>query len=96
MAPAASPAAPPESSGATPAQAAAQRAEPGSTTRVIEDDKVRIEETRLRGQLRRVTVHSKLTGGSAYEITVGSGGRDPSQSQGRNPAGQSAWSLFSF
>lgn len=64
------------------------------TLTVIEDDGVRIEETRLRGQPLRITVQSKLGQVRAYEIIVGSGGRDPSQDRGA--AGQRAWSLFSF
>jgi hypothetical protein len=83
--------------GATPGAAAARAAEPSSGTRVIEDDRVRIEETRVRGQLRSVTVRSKLTGGD-YEIIVGPGGRDPSQNaaQRADGAGQRAWSLLRF
>ncbi|MBC7938404.1 MAG: hypothetical protein H7Z19_01350 [Chitinophagaceae bacterium] len=78
-----------------PAAAASQpKAGPASRdSRVIEDDKVRIEEVRVRGQLQRVTVHNKVVGGS-YEIIVGNGGRDPSQDRGA--AGQRAWSVFSF
>jgi hypothetical protein len=76
------------------ASAPAERAGPGNVQRsVIEDDSVRVEETRVRGQLQRVTVHNKTTG-KDYEILVGPGGRDPSQK--RDAAGQRAWSLFSF
>lgn len=80
-----------------PAASAARAAAPASGTRVLEDDRVRIEETRVRGQLRHVSVHSKLTGGS-YEIIVGPGGRDPSQNaaQRADGAGQRAWSLLRF
>lgn len=83
--------------GATPGAGAARAAEPASGTRVFEDDRVRIEETRVRGQLRSVTVRSKLTG-SDYEIIVGPGGRDPSQNaaQRADGAGQRAWSLLRF
>lgn len=82
---------------ASPAASAARAAAPASGTRVLEDDRVRIEETRVRGQLRNVTVHSKITGGS-YEIIVGPGGRDPSQNaaQRADSAGQRAWSLLRF
>jgi hypothetical protein len=71
-----------------------ERPEPAIDRRVIEDDGVRIEELRVRGQLVRVTVQSKLAGVPPYEVNVGAGGRDPSQERGR--AGQSAWRLFSF
>jgi hypothetical protein len=61
---------------------------------VIEDDAVRIEETRLRGQAQRITVQSKVGGTRPYEIVVGPGGRDPSQDRGA--VGQRTWSIFSF
>ena len=65
-----------------------------SNTRVIEDDDVRIEESRgKQGQLQRITVRSK-PGGKSYEIIVGGAGQDPSQPRGA--AGQRAWSLFDF
>jgi hypothetical protein len=59
----------------------------------VEDGAVRIEETRLRGQVQRVQVHSKLLG-TDYEITVPPGGRDPSQDKGAG--GKRTWSLFDF
>ena len=70
-----------------------------ANTRVIEDDEVRIEESRgQRGQLQRITVRSKTGGTTAgktsYEIIVGPAGQDPSQPRGN--AGQRAWSLFDF
>ena len=80
-----------------PAASAARAAEPSSSTRIAEDDRVRITETRVRGQLQRITVRSKLTG-QDYEIIVGPGGRDPSQTatQRADSAGQRAWSIFQF
>lgn len=77
-----------------PAASAAVRDALTPTLTVIEDDGVRIEETRLRGQARRISVQSKLGGARAYEILVGPPGRDPSQDRGA--AGQRAWSLFDF
>jgi hypothetical protein len=66
-----------------------------SNVRVIEDDEVRIEESRgQRGQLQRITVRSKTAGTRPYEIIVGPGGQDPSQARGAS--GQRAWSLFDF
>ena len=62
--------------------------------RVVEDDNVRIEETRSRGQLQRIVVHTRLGGVRSYEIIVGSPGRDPSQERGA--AGQRAWSVLNF
>ena len=66
-----------------------------SNVRVIEDDEVRIEESRgQRGQLQRITVRNKNGGTRSYEIIVGPGGQDPSQPRGNT--GQRAWSLFDF
>lgn len=77
-----------------PASAASAAGAAGSTKTVIEDDAVRIEETRLRGQAQRVTVKNKLPGVKDYEIIVPAGGKDPSQDKGA--AGKRAWSFFSF
>jgi hypothetical protein len=79
-----------------PAKAASAPAQGANTVQknVIEDDRVRIEETRVRGAARRIVVHSKLPGVSDYEIQVAPAGRDPAQERGG--AGQRAWSLFSF
>ena len=77
----------------SPAAAAAAAIEPGSSSKIIEDDRVRIEEVRVRGQLKRIVVRSKLTGQS-YEIVVGSPGRDPSAQ--RDAAGQRGWSILTF
>ena len=84
---------------AEPAPAVAAAAASASTTadrRVIEDDGVRIEETRVRGQLSRVTVQSKLGTVRSYEIIVGPGGRDPSQKNAQGASGQRAWSVLNF
>jgi len=80
---------------AQPGAAAPQR--PAPEVRVIEDEHVRIEETRVRGQLQRITVAPKNPGGQPlrpYEINVGSGGRDPSQD--KSAAGQRVWSVLRF
>ena len=61
---------------------------------VIEDDGARIEETRVGGTVRRVTVQSKIGNVRPYEIQVAPAGRDPSQERGN--AGQRTWSLFNF
>ena len=85
----------PAPAAASAAPSAAASAAPGGLQRtVIEDEGVRIVETRLRGQPQRITVQSKLAGARPYEILVGRGGRDPSQDRGA--AGQSTWSLFDF
>lgn len=62
--------------------------------RVIEDDGVRIEETRLRGAATHITVQSKVPGARPYQIQVAPAGRD--RSEPRGGAGQRAWTLFDF
>ena len=79
---------------AAPAASAAAKAGGGLQKLVIEDDAVRIEETRLNGQPQRITVQSKVPGAKAYEILLAPGGKDPSQHRGA--ANQRAWSLFDF
>jgi len=85
---------------AVPASAPAASTPDSADRRVIEDDGVRIEETRVRGQLSRVTVQSKLAGRTgpvgSYEIIVGPGGRDPSQKNAQGASGQRAWSVLKF
>ena len=91
----------PATSGAASASAAAASAPlaarprpPGVHVRVIEDDNVRIEESRVRGQPTRITVQNKVGPTRGYEIIVPPGGKDSSQDRGA--AGQRAWSLFAF
>jgi len=78
---------------AQPAQAA-QAAEPTVQRQVAEDDNVRIEEVRFRGQTQSITVKPKIRGVSPYQIVPQSGARDPSQVGGAS--GQSIWHFFSF
>ena len=61
---------------------------------VIEDDGARIEETRRRGQVVRVQVHSKVGNAGSYDIVVKPSAEPASQQRGT--AGRSAWQLFSF
>ena len=83
-------------SGPAPAASSPARPEtpPSVHVRVIEDDNVRIEESRVRGQTRRITVQNKNGGPGGYEILVTPGGKDTTQDRG--PSGQRAWSLFAF
>lgn len=83
-------AAAPAAAASSPATRAAPAAE---TVLVIEDEAVRIKETRVRGQTVRVHVQSKIAGVKGYEIIVNPG-RDPAQLRGAT--GQHAWSLFRF
>jgi hypothetical protein len=70
------------------------RSEPEIKRTVVEDDKVRIDELRVRGQVQRITISPKASGVRPYEIVPADAGRDASQSKGLT--GQSLWQLFSF
>ena len=62
--------------------------EPKVEQRVTEDEQVRIDELRVRGQTRRLTVQPKIKGLGAYDIAVPEPGRDPAQDP---RAGQRIW-----
>jgi hypothetical protein len=84
----------------TPAQmptpaSAPTRPEPAIKRTVVEDDHVRIEELRVRGQVQRITVSPKASGVRPYEIAPPDSGRDPSQ-QSKGISGHSLWQFFSF
>jgi hypothetical protein len=67
--------------------------EPQVLRQVTEDDQVRIEELRVRGQTRRLTVQPKIRGIGPYEIAVPEPGRAP----GDDPkAGQRIWWSINF
>lgn len=89
-------AAAPAADSTVPTAAAASAAAPGrgDRLRVIEDDRVRIEETLQRGQLRRLVVRSKGSAIAPYEILVAPPGRDPTQDS--SGAGQRVWPVLSF
>jgi hypothetical protein len=64
---------------------------------VVEDQAVRIEELRVRGQTQRIVVKPKNA--AEYEIVAPTGGRDPSQNRGNQQpgaAGQRVWNLLRF
>ncbi len=61
---------------------------------VSEDDQVRIDEFRLRGQTQRITVQPKGGSGRPYEILQAAPGADASQH--RDAAGQRVWPVLSF
>lgn len=65
---------------------------------VIEDDGVRVEELRVRGQVRRIVVHTKGERGSTYEIVPADGARDmsPNPTNSRGAAGKSLWTVLAF
>ena len=76
------------------AQTPKARAEPEVKHSVVEDDRVRIEELRVRGQVQRITVSPKASGVRPYEIVPPDPGRDASQNKGLS--GQRLWQFFSF
>jgi hypothetical protein len=69
--------------------------DPAIQRTVVEDDHVRIEELRVRGQLQRITISPKASGVRPYEIAPPDSGRDPSQ-QSKGISGHSLWQFFSF
>lgn len=92
---------------ATPAQAASAVepaapheavAEPNVKRSVIEDDANRVEELRVRGQVKSITVTTKGALAGRYEIHVGDPSREMSAEadQRRGTAGQRMWRLFDF
>ncbi len=68
--------------------------EPVVERKVTEDDGVRIEEFRVRGQTQRIVVYSKVGGARAYEVLPANGGRDLSQD--KRAIGQRVWSVLKF
>lgn len=80
--------------GARAAEPAPRSAEPEARRVVLEDDAVRIEELRVRGQVQKISVTPKGSGARPYEIVPPDASRDASQPRGL--AGQRVWNLFSF
>jgi hypothetical protein len=85
---------PPPPEAAASAPAARGVPEPKVQRIVVEDDRVRIDELRVRGQTRRIVVQPKLPGVPAYQIGVNTDARDP-QLDPRSE-GRSLWQIFSF
>jgi hypothetical protein len=79
---------------AAPAGPPQRGGEPKVQRNVDEDESVRVEELRVRGVTRRVTVQSKIPGAPAYEIRSDGDGRD--HNQDRRSEGRSLWQLFAF
>lgn len=68
--------------------------EPAVERQVSEDDNVRIEELKVRGQTQNITVHTKRPGVKPYQVIPSSGARDPSQAG--DSAGQRVWNVLKF
>ena len=88
--PASAPRAEPPAAAAVPQRGG----EPQVRRIVSEDEAVRIDELRVRGITRKVTVQPKLPGAPAYEIGSVVDGRDATQD--RRSDGRSLWQLFAF
>lgn len=72
--------------------------EPQVRATVIEDDAVRVEELRVRGEVRQITVHTKGERGGTYHVVPADGARDmsPGPASGRGAAGQRVWTILRF
>jgi hypothetical protein len=70
--------------------------EPNVQHVVVEDEGVRVEELRVRGQTQRIHVQPRK--GAAYEVVPESGARDMSAGPGssRGAVGQRVWNVFNF
>jgi hypothetical protein len=86
----------PAASAADAGDAVPQRGgEPSIRRSTVEDDNLRVDELRVRGETKRITVQGKRGGPTSYEIVPTEGGRDPS-SGAKGSAGQRVWQVFSF
>ncbi len=72
--------------------------EPRVRRTVVEDDGVRVEELRVRGEVRRIVVQTKGERGSRYEVLPADGARNlaPGPGSTRGAAGQRVWNVLSF
>jgi hypothetical protein len=78
--------------------ASGRAGEPRVQQSVVEDDRVRIEELRVRGQTQRIVVKPKGAIKNEYEVLPADGGRDMTESayDSRGAAGRRVWRMFSF
>lgn len=74
------------------------RPEPRVQRIVIEDDNARIDELRVRGATRDITVSSKLTPGVTYQVVPVDASRDQNAgpSSARGSSGRSQFRVLSF
>jgi hypothetical protein len=75
-----------------------RQSEPNVQRIVVEDDGVRIDELRVRGQTQRITVTPKGAIRQPYEILPADGARDlsPNGQATRGAAGQRVWRVLTF
>jgi len=72
--------------------------EPNVRRTIIDDSRTRIEELRVRGVTRQITVTPKRGGAPGYEIITGDGSRDLSYgvNTSRGATGQRVWRVLDF
>ncbi len=74
--------------------------EPKVERHVAEDDQVRIEELRVRGETKKVTVKNKKTKAPDYEIVVNDAGRESAGGTGtglsKSGSGTRVWRILNF
>jgi hypothetical protein len=74
--------------------------EPKVERTVSEDDQVRIEELKVRGETKQVTVKNKLTRAPDYEIVVNDAGRESAGGTGtglsKSGSGARVWRVLKF
>ena len=74
--------------------------EPKVERTVAEDDQVRIEELKVRGEAKKVTVKNKTAKAPDYEIVVNDAGRESAGGTGtglpKSGSGTRVWNVFKF
>ena len=74
--------------------------EPKVERTVAEDDQVRIEELKVRGEAKKVTVKNKTPKAPDYEIVVNDAGRESAGGTGtglpKSGSGSRVWNVFKF
>jgi hypothetical protein len=70
--------------------------EPKVERHVAEDDQVRIEELRVRGETKKVTVKNKKTKAPDYEIVVNDAGHESAGGSGKSGSGTRVWRVLNF
>ncbi|PZP35175.1 MAG: hypothetical protein DI603_04685 [Roseateles depolymerans] len=70
--------------------------EPKVEHNVAEDDQVRIEELRVRGETKQVTVKNKKLNAPDYEIVMRNAGQASAGGSEKSGSGQRVWRLLKF
>jgi hypothetical protein len=84
--------------GTPPSSDRSSTPEPAVRRTVIEDDGARIDELRVRGAVRSITVRPKGALSAEYEVLAPDAGRDTSSgpNSSKGAAGQRVWRVLSF